>query len=462
MVDIKLRAQAELELRRRYKEKMKSFDSFLLDLHPTFDWDLPHLVYMRRYLDRIIAGETLKVMFFVGPQHGKSTQNTVAFTSFYMLTYPTHPVILAAYGAQFSADFSIDIRDIVGRYKKLKTEAANRWKLEAGGGLRAGSVGGSAITGYPSKLFVVDDPIKGAEAADSIVQREAAWKWWVKEVTARMRVNTSCIFTMTRWHMDDLASRILDKEGDKWIVVNIPTLAEEDDILGRKAGEPLWNAEFPASFLLEKRALDPKSFEAMYQGHPVAAEGAIIKRDSINYYDQDPGRYDYILQSWDTAFKKGEENDYSAMTTWGCIDNKKYLIDAFRDKLEYPELKTTLMQYADKWKPNLILVEDKASGQSITQDLRRTSPYPISPITPNGDKVMRCNAITDSLKSSLVLFPKEKEWLIDYINELCTFPSAKYDDWVDSTTQALIYLHHNYTASTEAEIPYDPSNFPDY
>lgn len=444
MADIKYKAQAELELRRRLNEKLSSFDNFLLAEKPEFDWELKYLIYMRTYLERIAAGEKIKVMFFLPPQHGKSTQNTIHFGAYYLLKNPKNNVILGAYNSDFASDFSIEIRQLVAKYKKLYVEKANRWKITGGGGLRSGGVG-SGITGFPADLIIIDDPIKTAEDAYSVTYRNRMWNWWSTVITSRMHVNTSCIFTMTRWHMDDLAARIMERE-EGWIVVSIPAISQEDDLLERKPNEALWIEKFPLDFLLEKQKADPGSFESLYQQNPVAAEGSIIKRSEIHYYDHDPGRYDYILQSWDTAFKDGERNDYSALTTWGCIANKIYLIDAYRAKLEYPELKTLFMQYAAKWKPNLIVVEDKASGQSLVQDLKCISPYPLRAILPNGDKTVRCHIITDKIRAGLILFPKEKEWTIDYINELCSFPAGKNDDWVDSTTQALIYLSNKYNA----------------
>lgn len=443
MDDIKLKAAAELELRRRLKEKLSNFENFLKAEKPEFDWGLAYLIYMREYLERIAKGEKLKVMFFLPPQHGKSTQNTIHFGAYYLLKNPKKNIILGAYNSDFASDFSIEIRQLVSKYKKLYVEKANRWKITGGGGLRSGGVG-SGITGFPADLIIIDDPIKTAEDAYSVTYRNRMWNWWSTVITSRMHVNTSCIFTMTRWHMDDLAARIMERE-DGWDIVSIPAISQEGDVLGRDPNQALWKDKFPLEFLLEKKKAEPGAFEALYQQNPVAAEGSIIKRAEIHYYEGDPGRYDYVLQSWDTAFKDKEQNDYSALTTWGCIENKIYLLDAFRGKLEYPDLKTTFMQYADKWKPELIVVEDKASGQSIIQDLKRTSPYPLFSQTPNGDKLVRCHTIKDKIRAGLVLFPKEKEWMVDYVNELCSFPAGKHDDWVDSTTQALIYLNQNYT-----------------
>ena len=436
---LKAKALAELELRKRSAEKLLSFDNFLKKTKSEYSWDLPHLAYMRSYLERIADGEQLKVMFFLPPQHGKSTQNTVNFSAYYMLKNAEKDVILGAYNSDFACDFSCEIRDIVKQHKRLSLERADRWRTQYGGGFRAGGVG-SGITGFPADLVVIDDPIKSHDEAHSKVYRDKVWKWWISVIVARMHVKTSCIFTMTRWHQDDLAGRLLERD-EGWEVVKIPALAEEDDVLKRKVGEALWVDKFPRDFLLEKQKLDAASFESMYQQNPTSAEGSIIKRAEMHYYKKKAERYDYILQSWDTAFKKGEENDFSAMTTWGCIANKVYLLDAYHDKLEYPELKTAVVQSAAKWKPNVIVVENKGSGQSIVQDLRRTLNNPLHLFNPRGDKTVRCHAITDKIRAGLVLFPESADWICDYINELCSFPSGKHDDWLDSTTQALIYLN---------------------
>ena len=445
----KIKARAELELRRRWTERLTDFETYLEYVNPDYDWQLLHLVYMRQYLDRIAAGETLKVMFCVPPQHGKSSHNTVRFTAYYMLTHSKAAVMLGAYNSEFASRFSRQIRELIKQRYRLDINQATQWTTAKGGSFKSGGVG-SGLTGYAADLMVIDDPVKTPKDAYSPTLRKETWNWWQGVIKKRMHSKTSCLFTMTLWHPDDIGSRIIAEEGRDWIVIRIPALALDDDILGREPGEALWPGKFPKEFLEQQREDDPFMFEALSQQNPQLAAGNIIKRENLHYYDETPGRYDYVLQSWDTAFKAGQDNDYSACTTWACIDNKIYLIDLWRGKVDYPDLKKMFMIFANKWKPNIILVEDKASGQSLVQDLRRVSPYPILAIMPNGDKEYRVHLASDRITAGLVLFPgkfENNEVLLVYINELCGFPAVKNDDFVDSTTQALIYLNENYKIS---------------
>ena len=184
---------------------------------------------------------------------------------------------------------------------------------------------------------------------------------------------------------------------------------------------------------------NPYVFAGQYMQRPAPLGGGIFKEAWWRYYSALP-KVKRIIQSWDTSFKVKEQNDYSVCTTWAECDAGYYLIDRFKDKMEYPELKRTAINLANTHKPNAILVEDKASGQSLIQELRRDTKLPVVAIQVDSDKVSRAHATTPLIESGRVFLPEEAPWLLDYIAQLGTFPNAAHDDDVDSTTQALNYF----------------------
>ncbi|MGA9390324.1 MAG: phage terminase large subunit [Candidatus Sulfotelmatobacter sp.] len=225
--------------------------------------------------------------------------------------------------------------------------------------------------------------------------------------------------------------------------MSLPAIAEVDESF-RRAGEALWPEKFPLELLENKRTvLGGAAFASLYQQRPAAAEGSVFKREWWRYYSGQPAfRFRRIVQSWDTAFKTGSENDFSACTTWGVSDNGYYLLWFWRGRVEFPELKKRMNCLAEEWRPHQILVADKASGQSLIQELRYASALPIIPIKVDQDKLARAEAITPLIEAGRVFLPESVPWLNDYVDELAAFPTGVHDDAVDSTTQALNYLRH--------------------
>jgi len=239
---------------------------------------------------------------------------------------------------------------------------------------------------------------------------------------------------MTRWHQDDLAGRLLadakrDPEADQWEVLHFKAINSQD--------EALWPDKYSISDLKQTRAtIGSRSFTALYQGEPADAEGNVFKREWWQYYKQLP-EFKRIIHSWDTAFKAKTENDYSVCTVWGEAKSGYYLIDLWRHKVEYPELKRAAISLNDKHHAHAIYIEDKASGQSLIQELKRESRLPLIPVKVDTDKVARAYAVTPLIEAGRVYLPESAPWLHDYVEELSSFPNGEHDDQVDSTTQAL-------------------------
>jgi len=248
----------------------------------------------------------------------------------------------------------------------------------------------------------------------------------------------------TRWSKRDLTGQILNttvkKDLEDWEIIELPALLP--------SGKPLWG-EFWKQEELEaiKAELPVGKWEAQYQQNPTSEEGAIIKRDMWKIWEKDrPPEVDYIIQSWDTAFEKNNRADYSACTTWGVfyrdVDGSEIaniiVLDAFKERMEFPELKKTAFELWKEWNPDTLIVEKKAAGAPLIYEMRKMG-IPISEYTPSkgSDKIARVNAVSDLFASGMVWRP-ETRWADELVEELASFPNGDHDDLVDSTTQALL------------------------
>lgn len=247
-------------------------------------------------------------MLFVPPRHGKSELTTVRYPAWRLERKPTTRVIVGCYNSTLAEKFSRKARRICNERMALSRDrvAVSDWETEAGGGLRAVGVG-SGVTGQGGDLIIVDDPIKSREEANSQAYRERVWTWWTDDLYTRLEPDAAIVLILTRWHMDDLAGRILASEdAPNWTVVSLPAFAEANDPLGRSEGEALCPERFDERDLAEIKAVQGSSFEALYQQRPSALEGSIFKREWWRYYREAP-RFSRIIQSWDTAFKAGQD-----------------------------------------------------------------------------------------------------------------------------------------------------------
>ena len=428
------------------------------------------------------ADELDRLMVFMPPGSAKSTYGTVTFPTWYMGNNPGEPVICASYGSDLAKKFGRKCRQIVGspKYSELfdttinaGNRAADDWSLTNGATYMAGGIL-SGMTGNRAKLLVVDDPVQGREQADSPTIRDKTWDAYQDDLETRLKPNGMQLIIQTRWHEDDLSGRILpenwdgesgwveSRTGDRWYVLALEAeCTRHDDPLGRQVGEFLWTDWFtPAHWQSEKRK-GSRRWASLYQQRPKPAEGALILRAWIKRYTVLPAEFIQIVQSWDTAYKDKEINDPSVCSTWGQTRHGYYLLDVFRDRLIYPDVKRALFNQALKWRPNAILVEDKASGQSLIQEARQgividealAREYdeveegnvygpPIIAIDPQGlNKLDRLVAASSVFEGGQVHLPEYAPWLVDYESELFGFPLTTHDDQVDSTSQYINWAH---------------------
>jgi len=315
------------------------------------------------------------------------------------------------------------------------------------------------LTGLGGDLVIIDDPQKPIDA-QSELRRNSVNQWLSNTLLSRLdnKQTSAIIVVMQRVHMDDL-SGYLANSPEKWEVLNLPAIAEEDvsipigpnEFHHRKAGEALHPAHESIETLRKlQQTLGPDTFDAQYQQSPVPAGGAMIKRTWLRYYDDAPANIpgSRIIQSWDTAAKDGAQNDWSVCTTWLVADDNYYLLDLVRDRFEYPLLRDTALELANRFKPHEILIEEASTGIALAQELRERGDFFINPVKIERDKIGRLYVQQGKFAAGRVWFPRSAPFLPELERELLTFPQSRHSDQVDSISQALSYeLGYDYTYS---------------
>ena len=392
------------------------------------------------------------------PQVGKSVTITETLPSWFLGRYPEKRVIEISYNADFAKRFGRRNREkinelgyIFGIGLSSETKSMEMFELDnkKGSMLSAGAIGG--VTGNACDLMLIDDPVKNREEADSEVQRNKLYDEWINSYKTRLSAGAKVIVIQTRWHEDDLFGRLSKDPYAQ--VLNFPMEAEEDDLLGRKVGEPLvpeigkdakWLADFKHGMTVGDIESEGESgiraWNALYQGRPTALEGNLLRREWWQYYElDDTMEFEHLLLSVDAAFKDSDTSDFVAMEVWGKRGPNMYLVDITRKHLNFQATMDRIMQYKALYPIREILVEDKANGTAIIQVLRRKIEG-IIPVEPRGSKESRVNAISFAIESGNVFLPKGKKFTKEFIEECSQFPNGKHDDMVDAMSQGLSRL----------------------
>jgi predicted phage terminase large subunit-like protein len=404
-------------------------------------------------LDRVVSGECKRLMIAMPPRHGKSQMGSYLFPAYLMGKKPDSKLIVGSHTAELAQRFGRMIRNLVAdeRYKELfpdfllsaDSKAAGRWDTSHGG--EAFFIGkGGAMTGRGGNVVILDDILDEQDALSNTAM-ENTWEWYQSGPRQRLQPNGAIIVINTRWKTDDLSGRLLKLQGaiksDKWEILEFPAILP--------SGGPLW----PEYWKLEeleavKHTIGLQKWNAQWQQTPTADEGAILKREWWQRWKpEEPPLVEYIIQSYDTAYSKKETADYSVITTWGVfvpdIDSGPniILLDVKKGRWDFPELKRIAREEYKNWNPDNVLIEAKATGITLQQELRRVG-IPVTMYSPGGrragqDKVSRANSIAPILESGMVWAP-ETEWADELIEECAAFPNGDHDDMVDSTTQALM------------------------
>lgn len=441
--------QARIRIQAAKGAKDLRYGEWLQVATPMFIWTWAYQVYIQRHVQMVIDGIIDRLQISVPPRHGKSEKVTVRLPVYMLERDPTFRTIVGAYSQALAKKFSRKTRRLAierGVPVARDSKAVDDWETDTGapvpGGVRAAGVG-VGVTGMGANGIIIDDPVKNRAEANSEVYRNNTHDWYKDDIYTRLEPGGWVIMIMTRWHEDDLAGRTqreegLRSEGGEWTVINLPATAEDQgDPLGRKPGEALCPERYNEEALARIKKVLRDSYYALYQGRPVAAEGNLVKRQWFRYYGNRPAANVTIdiVQSWDTASKNTQLADYSVCTTWAVTRLGFYLLDVFREQLNYPDLLIAAKRLANDYKPGAVLIEDKASGQALIQDLKSNTMLPVIAIEPEMDKITRMVVETSQYESGMVLHPESAPWLPDYENELTSFPLAANDDQVDSTSQ---------------------------
>ncbi len=420
-----------------------------------------HIYAMAFKLEQMRRGMIRRLIINVPPRSLKSTM-MVAFVAFLLGLDPTLRIILVTYGSDLSVKFTNDIRAILNSpwYQRLfpRTRISDIKDTEVefvtsrNGSFLASSVEG-ALTGRGADFIFVDDPIKPMDAL-SDTKRERVNTWFNSTLLSRLddKKRGRIALFMQRLHADDLAGT-LQRSSTDWIILALAAICEreeriqisEDEYYVRHADEALHPEREPLHVLEHIRSqIGVELFAAQFQQAPMPAQGVMINRGWIHRYDQLPQTSNRkIIQSWDTASKEGELNDYSACVTLHYHAGKYYLIDVFRDRLDYPSLRTWAMAHARTYRADIILVEDAGIGTALVAELKNAK-LPAIAVQPQVNKKMRMAIQSEKFKNGTILLPKQARWLRDFEDELCAFPHSRHDDQVDALSQALGYEPSEY------------------
>lgn len=421
----------------------QNFRAFCMGVYGS-EYKIPtHLRFLTKKLEEVEQGKLKKLMVFMPPRHGKSLTISKLFPAWYLGRNPDKHIIFTTYSQDFANDFGRVVRNYLAdeKFKKifpncrLAPDSASVSKLATtlGGGYFAVGAGGP-ITGRGGSCVIIDDPLKNRQDANSPTIRKRIYDWYKSTLFTRLAPGASLIIVQTRWHEDDLSGSILNEtKGKGWEVISMPAL---DDY-----SNPLWPEQWPKEKLAEiKASIGSYEWAALYQQSPSPEGGSIIKRQWLKTYRELPVVNKYSW-SWDTAIKTGAENDYSVGLIWAECEGGYYLVDMWRDRVEYPELRQMVKALYEKYRSHEVLVEDKSSGQQLVQDFRRISNMPVIPVIPGKDmpssKEERLRLVSPLFEAGKVFIPEDKPWLGDFIEELVKFPTGKHDDCVDATTQYL-------------------------
>ena len=400
--------------------------------------------------NRIAQGKLKRLIVCLPPRHSKSEFASTYFPSWMMGLRGNLKIIQTTHTAELAVRFGRKVRNIIDSqeystiFPDLKLQADNksagRWTSNQEGEFFAAGVGG-AITGRGADLLIIDDPHSEQDAM-SPTAMESAYEWYTSGPRQRLQPGGIIIIVMTRWSTKDLVGKVLKKQGeenaDKWEVVEFPAIMPETDT-------PLWPEFWRKEELLSVKASLPISkWNSQWLQNPTAEEGSIVKREWWNLWEGDVPAYSYVIQSYDTAFSKKETADYSAITTWAIFSpqdgeaDQIILLDAKRVRVDFPELKKLAWDEYKYWEPDCVLIEAKASGTPLTQELRRMG-IPVTAYTPSRgqDKIARMNSVAPIFESGMV-WATEDTFADEVIEEMAAFPYGDHDDYCDSATMALM------------------------
>ena len=471
----------DLELREKrasLKAASTNMLGFAKAVYPGFKVG-PHHKKLAKIFTDVVEGRKKRVIINIAPRMGKSEFSSYLFPAYFLGKYPEKKIIMGTHTAGLSEDFGRRIRNLIDteEYREVfpqtmvadDQKAAGKWSTSAGGQYYAAGVGG-ALAGRGADLFVIDDPHSEQDVkSNSRLAFDTAWSWFQTGPLQRLMPGGGIIIVMTRWSLLDLTGRLIDyqtknPEAIPWEIVELPAILND----GEEDEKSLWPDQWSLEALKSTKAsIDPRYWNAQYMQQPTAENSAIVSRKMWRIWEADePPSCEYIIQSWDTAFETKNNSDYSACTTWGIFYNEEendspqlILLDAFKDRMAFPELKVVALKHYKEWEPDAFIVEKKAAGAPLIQELRAMG-IPVQEFSPSrgNDKTVRVNAVADLFSSGKVWAP-DTRWAREVIEEMAAFPVGEHDDFVDTTTQALLRFRQGGFISLDTDERDDPEIF---
>ena len=460
----------------------ESFMAFVKKMWPGFIHGRHHAVVAKAF-EEIASGKIKRLAISMPPRHTKSEFGSYMLPAWFLGKFPDKKVMQASNTGELAVGFGRKVRNLVmsEQYHEVfpdtkirqDSKSAGRWAVNEVGEYFAIGVGGT-MTGRGADLVIIDDPHTEGEAtlaAHDPSIYDKAYEWYTSGPRQRLQPGGAIIIIATRWGETDLIGRVLKDaaergKADEWRVIEFPAILP--------SGNPLWPEFWPLEQLQAlKEELPPVKWNAQYQQKPTGEEGAIVKRDWWQVWEKDdPPRCEFLIQAWDTAFTKNERSDFSACTTWGVFymnedpnDPNIILLDAFQKRMEFPELKEKAREHYMEWQPDDCIIEAKAAGASLIQELNQQSDMFVRGYTPSrgtrqqsNDKIARLNAIAPIFQGGKVWAP-DTRWAREVIDQMASFPNAAHDDLVDTAVMAVTRFRQGGFLRLESDEQDEPLSF---
>ena len=394
-----------------------------------------HIRILADKLEKVERGEIKRLIVTMPPRHCKSLLCSQLFPAWYLGRNASKQIICATYSDELSRDFGRKVRNILNTQEyqaifntKLAEDSAaiNKFNTTKEGVYIGTGVGGS-ITGRGADLFLIDDPIKGREEADSEVMRKKLWEWYISVARTRLMPGGAIVVIQTRWHKDDLVGKLLKDKSEDWEVLNMPAINEEE--------EPLWPQMWSLEELLKtKNAIGGREWSCLYQGVPADPENQVFHQDMIRYYDAVPPGDMPIVMTVDPAFKQKKTSDYSCIMICGKDKGRTYVLDYVNKKLLPNDLISEILRLYNKWKPHYVGIEAFAAQSVIgfyLQEKMVTEGVQFSwqEIRQKGDKITKIKRLEPYFRNGQILIKREHS---DLEAQLLEFPQGDHDDIIDA------------------------------
>lgn len=441
-------------------KRRTSLLDFIMHMDPTYKIGAHHR-HLAHLLEDMAFGRKSRVTVSIAPRFGKSQMTSIYFPAWFIGNFPDKKIMMVSHTSDLAIDFGRKVRNLVGSplYRNVfpdvtlsaDSKSAGRWDTAQGGSYFAVGIGG-AIAGRGADLLVIDDPHNEQDIlSGNLDVFDKAYEWYTTGARTRLMPGGRVAVVATRWSVNDLVGRLIqdmvrNPDADQWDLVEFPAILETDN--GQAS---LWPEQWPLEALLKTKASMPSyQWSAQYQQNPTSEESAIIKREWWQRWEKDePPKCDYIIMSLDGASEKNNRADFTSITTWGIFykDNSDgestaniILLNAIKERMEFPELKKRAYAEYKEWSPDWMVVERKSSGVALYQEMRSAG-IPVQEYMPHrgtGDKFVRLNSVADIFASGMVWYPAGRRWAEDVVEEVCGFPSMPNDDQVDSMVMALL------------------------